>query len=52
MPRDRALVEWDCRDCPIARDLLRWLDELSAQNAGLRFRNNQLQQRLAATVRR
>jgi hypothetical protein len=37
---------WDCKNCPIATDLLRWLDELSAQNAGLRLRNRQLQQKL------
>jgi len=41
--------EWDRRNCPVAVDLLRWLDELNAENAGLRFRNNHLRQRLAAS---
>jgi hypothetical protein len=27
-----APEQWDCRDCPLAIDLLRWLDELSRTN--------------------
>lgn len=37
---------WDCRACPVASDLIRWLDYLSSENAGLKFRNKQLRQNL------
>jgi hypothetical protein len=43
---------WDCKACPVAADLLRWIDELSARNAGLEFRNKQLQERLSILARR
>jgi hypothetical protein len=39
--------EWDCKACPVASDLLKWLDELSAQNAGLKARNASLRKKLA-----
>jgi len=38
---------WDCKDCPVAADLLRWIDELSARNADLEFRIKQLSQQKA-----
>jgi hypothetical protein len=43
---------WDCKACPVAVDLLRWLDELSAQNAGLKQRNALLRQKLTVAGRR
>jgi hypothetical protein len=43
---------WSCKACPVAADLLRWIDELSAKNAGLEFRNKELQQKLSAPARR
>ncbi len=42
---------WDCRNCPVANDLLRWI-ELSAKNAGLEFRNKQLREKLSVLARR
>ncbi len=46
----RASTEWDCRNCPVASDLLRMLDYLTAENAGLRFRNMRLRRKLAEVV--
>jgi len=39
---------WDCKKCPVAADLLQWLDVLNARCAGLEFRNRQLRKKLAA----
>jgi hypothetical protein len=39
---------WNCRNCPAAADLLRWLDYLAAENSGLKAMNNSLRQKLAA----
>lgn len=33
---------WDCRNCPVAADLLRWLDDLSRANANLEVQNKRL----------
>lgn len=49
---EMAAEEWDCRNCPVAADLLRWLDELSARCAGLEFRNRRLREKLADKVSR
>ena len=48
----KACDQWDCKFCPIAADLLRWIDELSARNAGLEFTNKQLREKLSVLARR
>ena len=37
-----SLEEWDCKACPIAEDLLKWLDDLSRANADLEKHNKRL----------
>jgi hypothetical protein len=44
---DKILSTWDCKKCPVASDLLKMLDELSARNRGLEFRNKRLRAQLA-----
>lgn len=43
---------WDCKACPVAEDLLRWLSELMVENADLKFRNKQLREKLEVVGRR
>lgn len=42
-PRLNKLSDlWDCACCPIAEDLLKWLDDLSRANADLEIENKRL----------